>query len=153
MSDKVATLPTPEEMNASTEETLSKAERNFFKEIEYTLTKRQVEVLRNIAKLDQLPKSKNKFLEEIGVAKSTWWMWKEDRKFLSALNQLSLIRHTDDLLWADDSIAAKAREGDLQAAKYLREILGMKPEEPAEADTPKEVYFEGLPVGKREVKP
>lgn len=118
----------PEIMDDSPEEKLTRVERNFFHEVEQDLTPRQIEVLKNICHIEKLPKSKNQFLKMIGVAKSTWHFWKEDSVFLSALNRLSQIRHADDLLWADDSIAEKAREGDIQAGRYLREVLGIKPE-------------------------
>jgi DNA replication initiation complex subunit (GINS family) len=119
-------------LNPSSDENLTKAERNFFDEVEQTLTKRQVEVLKNICKLERLPKSKNQFLKKINVAKSSWHSWKQNRTFISALTQLGTIRHADDLLYADESIAQKAREGDVQAGRYLREILGINSKTPIE---------------------
>lgn len=68
--------------------------------------------------------TKEKLAEAIGITAKTLWMWHKQKKFLDALADCADIIIKGEWPHILKAIAEKAKEGDVNAAKWIGEITG-----------------------------
>lgn len=79
-------------------------------------------------------KAESKVIEEMGLTNRTFYNWKKEEEFMAALQERLKEKWKDAEGIAIESMIKLCKEGNFNAAKYILDNLGYKPEEKIKAE-------------------
>ena len=103
---------------------LAEKERTLFDEMKESVTEKQFIVLEKLFEIEAIPKTITELTEVLGISRVSWYIWLKDPIFRSGLYSIGQLRFAADDPLINETLANKAKAGDLGAIRLVKELTG-----------------------------